>query len=136
MASEDRVTYKEMTCAICRQVIPRGTSLELVAWTPTRSGKQAPNHLDCLSPPVRSSTRPAGPTEPVSKASAPAALPGDAPIYTYHRTLYIWRQGVRVGRVDQGVSVRGRDLLDIEVAQVDDRIRKLSNLNERGELMK
>ena len=61
---------------------------------------------------------------------------GDSPIYTHHRILRFWHQGRELGYVEEGVSVKGRPLLDIEIEDVDSRVRKLAYLNEKGELAK
>jgi hypothetical protein len=137
-------TYKEMTCAKCDRVIPAGTAMELVAWTPTRSGKKAPNHVECLSPPKPSAPpavqfpRQEGPNPGSIGGSSPApgAASFDAPIYTYHRRLNILHQGSVAGWVEHGVSTRGRTILAIEEQAVDDAIRRLANKNERGEVYK
>ena len=66
-----------------------------------------------------------------------APLPaGDAPIYTYHRRIQFWGQGLMLGWVEQGVSVKGRYILPIEIEQVDTVIRQAATRNVLGELQK
>lgn len=136
-------TYKAMTCAICNGPIPIGSDLRTVAWTPTRSGKKAPNHVECLSPPkpaappVVASEGQAGPKS-VAATTPPAAAPtgSDAPIYTYHRRINVWWQGQQVGWVEHGVSTKGRAILPVEEEHVDEAARRQMNRDEFGRLRK
>ena len=124
-------TY-ENECVTCKQPILIGQTIRF-----RTKGSRDLEHEACpklSAPPVGSSRGQEGPKPGVSLP--PAAAFSDAPIYTYHRRLNIWRQGLEAGWVELGVSTRGRSIMDVEIAEVDDRVRKLSRLNETGEVYK
>jgi hypothetical protein len=85
------------------------------------------------TPPEASSKGREGP--PGGASSPPPVGSSDLPIYTYHRTVEIWYQGVRVGTVDNGVS-RRIPISELDMDEVDMRTRRTRNLNEWGERTK
>jgi hypothetical protein len=140
----------ESECPYCHETILEGDEL----WYRNRNDK-SPSHVTCpksyappatsvgegpkpgqaLDPRAKAELLGTGVRVPMDKAAPAAASPGDT-IYTYHRTLFIYWQGLQVGKIEQGVSVKGRRLLHVEIEEVDEIIRLQSNFNEKGETWK
>ena len=133
--SDRNTLNRDSTCLDCGRTIPAGTYLDDLIWN---RGRRQWAHGRCPppAPPQSAAISPVGSPHSGPEPHPPARDAVDAPIYTHHRVLKFYRQGMLVGEINEGVSVKGRPLNALEIENVDALVREQAKRNELGELAK
>jgi len=124
--------YDGMNCVICHQAILIGSMIRFA-----RKGSKDLEHETCphSTPPSPEASSKGREGSPVPRTTTPTG-PVDPAIYTHHLTLKVWRNGLQVGEIMEGVSHRGQEISDVERAGVSDAVKRRARFNELGEVWK
>ncbi len=139
MASKSFVSkFPDTVCVRCDKKIEVGAEIRFA-----RPGSKDKEHANACPGVPQAPTLPTGSTLVVPRIGETPTPhppfvngPGDAPIYTYHRRVNVWQDGLLRGFVEEGVSVKGREITAIERVHVDDAAVYLVNRDEFGRLRK